>query len=62
MVAFRTRIRRSAMAIVLALLTAFAVLTYIGLSNLLAHHVDRTLLALAEQEAQRVESATGELT
>ena len=62
MVAFRTRIRRSAMAIVLALLTAFAVFTYIGLSNLLAHHVDRTLLALAEQEAQRVEFATGELT
>ena len=62
MVAFRTRIRRSSMAIVLALLTAFAVFTYIGLSNLLAHHVDRTLLALAEQEAQRVEFATGELT
>lgn len=61
MVAFRTRIRRSAMAVVLALLSAFAVFTYVGLSELLALHVDRALLALAEQEAQRVAFATGEL-
>lgn len=62
MVAFRTRIRRSAIALVLALLTAFSILVYLGLSTLLAHHVDRELLTLTEQEASRVELTTGELT
>ena len=54
MVAFRTRIRRSAVALVLVLLTAFSILTYVGLSTLLAQHIDRELLTLAEQEAARL--------
>ncbi|HEX7766410.1 MAG TPA: histidine kinase dimerization/phospho-acceptor domain-containing protein, partial [Nitrospira sp.] len=62
MVAFRTRIRRSAIALVLILLTAFSILIYVGLSTLLAQHVDRELLTLAEQEATRVELTTGALT
>lgn len=61
MVAFRTRIRRSAVALVLVLLTAFSILTYVGLSTLLAQHIDRELLTLAEQEAARVELTTGTL-
>ena len=62
MVAFRTHIRRSAIALVLILLTAFSVLIYTGLATLLAQHVDRELLTLAEQEAARVELTTGTLT
>lgn len=62
MVAFRTRIRRSAIALVLVLLAAFSVLIYLGLSLLLAQHIDRELLSLAKQEATRVELATGALT
>lgn len=62
MVAFRTRIRRSAIALVLILVTAFSILIYVGLSTLLAQHIDRELLALAEQEAARVELTTGALT
>jgi len=62
MVAFRTHIRRSAIALVLILLTAFSILIYTGLATLLAQHVDRELLTLAEQEAARVELTTGTLT
>ena len=62
MVAFRTRIRRSAIALVLVLLATFSLLIYLGLSILLAQHVDRELLTLAKQEATRVELATGALT
>lgn len=62
MVAFRTRIRRSAIALVLILLSAFSILIYAGLTTLLAQHVDRELLTLAEQEAARVELTTGALT
>ena len=62
MVAFRTRIRRSAIALVLILLSAFSILIYAGLATLLAQHVDRELLTLAEQEAARVELTTGALT
>jgi len=62
MVAFRTHIRRSAVALVLALLTAFSLLIYTGLATLLARHVDRELLALAEQEAVRIELTTGALS
>jgi heavy metal sensor kinase len=62
MVAFRTRIRRSAITLVLILLTAFSILIYTGLATLLAQHVDRELLTLAEQEAARVELTTGALT
>lgn len=60
--AFRTRIHRSAIALVFLLLTAFSTLTYLGLSTLLAQHIDRELLTLAEQEAARVELTTGTLT
>ncbi|MEQ1795690.1 MAG: ATP-binding protein [Nitrospira sp.] len=62
MVAFRTRIRRSAIALVLILLSAFSILIYTGLATLLAQHVDRELLTLAKQEATRVELTTGTLT
>lgn len=62
MVAFRTHIRRSAVALVLILLTAFSILIYTGLATLLAQHVDRELLTLAEQEAARVELTTGALS
>ncbi|MCS6285084.1 MAG: HAMP domain-containing protein [Nitrospira sp.] len=62
MVAFRTRLRRSAVALVLALLTVFSLLIYTGLAALLARHVDRELLTLAEQEAARIELTTGALT
>ncbi len=62
MVAFRTHIRRSALAVMLVLLTAFAVLIHAGLSNLLYHHIDSELLALAQQESKRVETKTGALT
>ena len=62
MVAFRTHIRRSAIALVFILLTAFSILIYTGLATLLAQHVDRELLTLAEQEAARVELTTGTLT
>jgi heavy metal sensor kinase len=61
MVAFRTHIRRSALAVMFALVTAFAILIHTGLSNLLYHHIDNELLALAQQEAQRVEIKTGAL-
>lgn len=62
MVAFRTHIRRSALAVMLVLLTAFAVLIHTGLSNLLSHHIDSELLALAQQESTRIEIKTGTLT
>lgn len=62
MVAFRTRIRRSAIALVLILLSVFSILIYLGLSTLLAQHIDRELLTLAKQEATRVELTTGTLT
>ena len=62
MVAFRTHIRRSALAVMLVLLAAFAVLIHAGLSNLLYHHIDSELLALAQQESKRVETKTGALT
>ncbi len=62
MVAFRTHIRRSALAVMLVLLTAFAVLIHTGLSNLLYHHIDSELLARAQQESTRVEPKTGALT
>jgi len=53
MVAFRTRIRHSAIALVLILLTAFSILIYTGLATLLAQHVDRELPTLADQEAAK---------
>lgn len=62
MVAFRTHISRSALGVMLVLLTAFAVLIHAGLSNLLYHHIDSELLALAQQESKRVEIKTGALT
>ncbi len=62
MVAFRTHIRRSALAVMLVLLTAFAVLIHAGLSNLLYSHLDSELLARAQQESTRVEIKTGALT
>ena len=62
MVAFRTHIRRSALAVMLALLTAFAALIHAGLSNLLYHHIDSELLARAQQESTRIETETGALT
>jgi len=62
MVAFRTHIRRSALAVMLVLLTAFAVLIHAGLSNLLYRHIDGELFALAQQESTRIEIKTGTLT
>ena len=62
MVSFRTHISRSALTVMLVLLTAFALLVHAGLSNLLYRHIDDELLALAQQEAQRVEPKTGSLT
>ncbi len=62
MVAFRTHIRRSAMAVMLVFLTAFAVFIHAGLSNLLYRHIDGELFALAQQESARVEIETGTLT
>lgn len=62
MVAFRTHIRRSALAVMLVLLTAFAVSIHAGLSNLLYSHLDSELLARAQQESARVETETGALT
>lgn len=62
MVAFQTHIRRSAMTVMLVLLTVFAVLIHGGLSSLLYRHVDTELLALAQQESERVETKTGALT
>ena len=44
------------------LLAAFAILIHTGLTHLLYHHVDRELLALAQQESQRVEATTGALS
>jgi len=61
MVSFRTHISRSALAVMLVLLAAFALLIHAGLSNLLYRHIDEELLALAQQEAQRVEPKTGAL-
>jgi heavy metal sensor kinase len=61
MVAFRTHIRRSALAVMLALLTAFAALIYSGLSNLLYQHIDSELLDRAQQESTQVETETGAL-
>jgi heavy metal sensor kinase len=60
--AFRTHIRRSALAVMLALLTAFAALIHAGLSNLLYHHIDSELLARAQHESTQVETETGALT
>lgn len=62
MVAFRTHIRRSALVVMLVLLTAFAVLIHAGLSNLLYRHIDGELFALAQQASTRVEIKTGTLT
>ena len=62
MVAFRTHIRRSALALMLVFLTAFAVFIHAGLSNLLYRHIDGELFALAQQESARVEIKTGILT
>ena len=62
MVAFRTHIRRSALSVMLVLLTVFAVLIHAGLSNLLSRHIDHELLIVAEQAAQRVEAKTGAMT
>lgn len=62
MVAFRTHIRRSALALMVVFLTAFAVFIHVGLSNLLYRHIDGELFALAQREASRVEIKTGTLT
>ncbi len=62
MVPFRTHIGRSALMVMLVLLTAFAVLIHAGLSSLLYRHIDSELLGLAQMESQRVESKTGALT
>ena len=61
MVAFRTHISRSALIVMLLLLTVFAVLTHTGLSKLLHQHIDDELLVLAQEEARRVETKTGAL-
>jgi heavy metal sensor kinase len=62
MVSFRTHISRIALIVILVLLTAFALLVYTGLTNLLYRHVDEELHALARQESQRVEFKTGALS
>ncbi len=62
MVAFRTHISRSALAVMFLILTVFAVLIHTGLSQLLYQHIDDELFALARQEAQRVETKTGAIS
>jgi len=59
MQAFRTRIRRVALTFIVILLCLFSLLLYLGLSTILHHHIDEELVALAEEESQRVELATG---
>ncbi len=61
MVSFRTHVSRSALVVMCVLLTAFALLIHAGLSRLLYQHIDDELLALAQEEAQRVETKTGAL-
>jgi heavy metal sensor kinase len=52
MVSFRSRIRRSALLLIIALLAAFSVLLYGGLSTLLHQQLDARLLALGEAWAE----------
>ena len=58
--AFRTRIKRRALALMIGLLGLFSLLLFLGLSTLLHRHIDDELLALANQESQQVELATGQ--
>jgi len=59
MQAFRTRIRRVALTFIVILLCLFSLLLYLGLSTILHRHIDKELVALAQEESQRVELATG---
>ena len=52
MLSFRRRIRRSALLLIVALLAAFSVLLYAGLSTLLHQQLDARLLALGEAWAE----------
>lgn len=61
MQAFRTRIRLVALVFITLLLCLFSVLLYLGLSMILHRHIDEELVALAQQESQRVELATGHI-
>ncbi|MCA9422027.1 MAG: HAMP domain-containing protein [Nitrospira sp.] len=61
MQAFRARIRRAALSFIVILLGLFSLLLYLGLSTILHRHLDAELVALAEQESQRVELATDDV-
>lgn len=52
---FRSRIRRTALALIVVLLASFSVLVYGGLWVLLYRHVDQELEALARAEASWIE-------
>src|SRR5207253_597314 len=52
MLSFRRRIRRSALLLIVALLAAFSVLLYAGLSTLLHQQLDTRLLVLGEAWAE----------
>ena len=57
MSSFRSRIRRSALLLIVLLLTVFSVLLYAGLSSLLHQQLDARLLALGESWAEFVGEA-----
>jgi len=61
MQAFRTRIRRVALTFIVILLCLFSLLLYLGLSTILHRHIDEELVALARQESQHVELASGQI-
>ena len=61
MQAFRARIRRVTLSFIIILLCLFSLLLYLGLSTILHRHIDEELVALARQESQRVELATGHI-
>src|SRR5207244_12431462 len=61
MSSFRSRIRLSALLLIGALLVAFSVLLYSGLSVILHQYLDARLLAFGEAWAEFIEDTTGSL-
>jgi len=58
MQAFRTRIRRIALSVMVTLFGLFGLILYLGVSTILYGHIDNDLAHLAQQEIQRVNLAT----
>ncbi|MDH5562127.1 MAG: heavy metal sensor histidine kinase [Nitrospirota bacterium] len=58
MQAFRTRIRRIALLVMVTLFGLFGLILYLGVSTILYGHIDNDLANLAQQEIQRVNLAT----